>query len=126
VACRRPLLDARFRGGSVGPGDEPEPSSSRPQGDASGEFLREIVLPALGRSKVEIAKLLGVWRRQLYSNLNEAQPITPQMALRIGKLAGTMPESWLAMKRADDLRLAEKELSGALKQIPQIEASLAS
>ena len=91
-----------------------------------GEMLREIVLPALGRSKVEIAKLLGVWRRQLYSNLNEAQPITPQMALRIGKLAGTMPESWLAMKRADDLRLAEKELSGALKQIPQIEASLAS
>jgi addiction module HigA family antidote len=90
-----------------------------------GEFLREIVLPALGRSKVEIAKLLGVSRRQLYNILDEAQPITPQMALRIGKLTGTTPESWLAMQQAYDLRLAEKELSGALKQIPQLEAAAA-
>jgi addiction module HigA family antidote len=90
-----------------------------------GEMLREIVLPALGRSKVEIAKLLGVSRRQLYNILDEARPITPQMALRISKLTGTTPESWLAMQQTYDLRLAEQEISGALKQIPRLEASAA-
>src|SRR5215831_8310028 len=87
-----------------------------------GELLREDVLPALGRSKVEIARLLGVSRRQLYNILDETRPVTPQMALRIGRLTGTTPESWLAMQEAYDLRLAEKELAGELKRIPRLEA----
>lgn len=88
-----------------------------------GELLREDVLPALGRSKVEIAELLGVSRRQLYKILNEAAPITPQMALRIGKLTGTGAASWLAMQQAYDLRLAEKAMAGSLKRIPTLAPS---
>jgi addiction module HigA family antidote len=88
-----------------------------------GELLREDVLPALGRSKVDIAGLLGVSRRQLYNILGESQPVTPQMALRIAKLTGTTPESWLAMQQAYDLRLAEKEIAAALKAIPTLEAA---
>ena len=88
-----------------------------------GELLREDVLPALGRSKVEIAALLGISRRQLYNILDEIQPITPQMALRIGKLTGTTPKSWLAMQQAYDLRLAEKEIAGELRTIPKLAAA---
>ena len=88
-----------------------------------GELLREDVLPALGRSKVEIAKLLGVSRRQLYNILDEGQPVTPQMALRIGKLTGTTPESWLSMQLAYDLRLAEQSIGSELKGIPTLEAA---
>jgi addiction module HigA family antidote len=86
-------------------------------------MLREIVLPAIGKSKVEIAKLLGVSRRQLYNILDETRPITPQMALRIAGLTGTTPESWLRQQENYDLRLAEKELAGALKKIPRREAA---
>jgi antitoxin HigA-1 len=57
-----------------------------------GAMLREIVLPSLGKSKAEIAKHLRVSRQTLHDILAEKQPITPQMALRIGKLCGNGPE----------------------------------
>ena len=49
-----------------------------------GELLREEILPALNRSKTEIARLLGVSRQTLYDILDEKQPVTPGMALRLG------------------------------------------
>ena len=64
-----------------------------------GELLREDVLPALGRSKAEIARLLGVSRQTLYDILGEKQPITAAMALRIGKLCGDGPMIWLSMQQ---------------------------
>lgn len=88
-----------------------------------GELLREDVLPALGRSKVEIADLLGISRRQLYLILDEEAPITPRMSLRIGKLTGTTPESWLAMQQAYDLKLAARELDRVLRTIPTLSAA---
>src|SRR6202040_2526117 len=50
-----------------------------------GELLREEILPALERPKTEIARLLGVSRQTLYDVLQERQPVTPSMALRLGK-----------------------------------------
>ena len=55
-------------------------------------MLREDVLPALGKSKTEIARLLGVSRQTLYDILDEKQPVTPGMALRLGKLLGNGPD----------------------------------
>jgi len=88
-----------------------------------GELLREDVVPSLGRSKVEIAELLGVSRRQLYNILDETSPITAQMALRIGKLTGTSAQSWLAMQQAYDLKVAEAGMAGVLRKIPKLEAA---
>src|SRR6266851_2619942 len=59
-----------------------------------GELLREEILPALDRSKTEIARLLGVSRQTLYDVLKEKQPVTPVMALRLGKLCGNGPDLW--------------------------------
>src|ERR1700750_3028674 len=56
-----------------------------------GELLSDEVLPALGRSKTEIAKLLGVSRQTLYDILDEKQPVTPGMALRLGSYAEMVP-----------------------------------
>src|SRR5882757_1988761 len=58
-----------------------------------GELLREEILPALDRSKTEIARLLGVSRQTLYDVLAEKQPVTPGMALRLGKLCGNDQEN---------------------------------
>lgn len=88
-----------------------------------GELLREDVLPAFSRTKVEIAELLGVSRRQLYNILEENQPITPQMAIRIGKLTGTTPESWLSMQATYDLRIAAADLADVVDTIPTLTAA---
>jgi addiction module HigA family antidote len=88
-----------------------------------GELLREDVLPALGRPKTEIARLLGISRQTLYDILEEKQPVTPAMALRIAKLLGTTPESWLNMQRDYDLRRAEREMAGVLDNIPTLTAA---
>lgn len=88
-----------------------------------GEMLREDVLPALGRTKTEVARLLGVSRQALYDILSEKQPITPAMALRIGKLCGNGPELWINMQRAYDLAEAEEELKSEIEKIPTLAAA---
>ena len=88
-----------------------------------GELLREDVLPALGRPKTEIARLLGISRQTLYDILNERQPITAQMALRIGKLCGNGPDIWIRLQTRYDLEIAERELGDALDKIPLLKAA---
>ena len=65
-----------------------------------GEMLREDVLPALGKTKTEIAGLLGISRQTLFDILSEKQPVTPAMALRFGKLLGNGPDLWIDLQRA--------------------------
>lgn len=88
-----------------------------------GEILREDVLPALGRPKAEIARLLGISRQTLYDILGEKQPVTAAMALRIGKMCGNGPEIWLNLQKRYDLKIAERELGDALDAIPRLEAA---
>ena len=81
-----------------------------------GELLREEILPALDRPKTEIAGLLGVSRQTLYDVLNEKQPVTPGMALRLGKLCGNGPDLWLNLQKRYDLHLAQQELGEKIKK----------
>ena len=87
-----------------------------------GEILREDIFPALGKSKVEIAKLLGVSRAALYNIIDEKAAITPDMALRLGKLLGGAAEIWLTMQQTYDLRIREREIAKDLSKIPTLEA----
>jgi addiction module HigA family antidote len=87
-----------------------------------GELLREDVLPALGKPKAEIARLLHVSRQTLYDILDEKQPITAPMAVRIGKLCGNGPYLWLAMQKDFDLERAERDLAQEVQDIPTLEA----
>ncbi len=75
-----------------------------------GAIIREDVLPASGFSKVDFAKALGVSRQTLYDIINEGQPITPAMAVRLGKLCGNGPRLWLNMQSAYDLWHAERQV----------------
>jgi len=88
-----------------------------------GEMLRKDILPALGRPKTEIARPLGVSRQTLYDILNEKQPVTANMALRLGKLCGDGPRIWMAMQQAYDIRIAERELGRELDKIPTLTAA---
>ena len=88
-----------------------------------GELLREDILPAVGRPKTEIARLLGISRQTLYDILNEKQPVTPVMAMRLARMFGGGPESWINLQRDYDLRIAEAELGDALDAIPHLQAA---
>lgn len=86
-----------------------------------GEMLREDIIPALGRSKIEIASLLGISRQTLHDILVEKQPVTVGMAMRLGKLFGNGPVFWLNLQRAYDLERAEREVD--VSSIPTLAAA---
>jgi antitoxin HigA-1 len=88
-----------------------------------GELLREEILPALDRPKTEIAKLLGVSRQTLHDLIEEKQPVTPAMALRLGKLCGNGPDLWLNLQKRYDLHRAQQELGDKIKAIPTLEVA---
>ena len=88
-----------------------------------GELLREDILPAVGRPKTEIARLLGISRQTLYDILNEKQPVTPAMALRLARMFGGNAESWTNLQRNYDLKIAEAELGDKLDAIPLLKAA---
>lgn len=64
------------------------------------------------------ARQLGVSRMTLHRLLRAKQAITPEMALRLGKLCGNRPELWLGMQMAHDLWLAEHTLRADLARTP--------
>ena len=49
-----------------------------------GELLREVVIPATGKTRREIAAMLGISRQHLYDILNERKPVSPTVAVRLG------------------------------------------
>lgn len=82
-----------------------------------GAILRDDVLPALGLSVAETARRLHVSRQTLHDLLAERKGFTPEMALRVGKLAGNGPELWLRMQGDFDLWRAGRELADELRSI---------
>ena len=86
-----------------------------------GELLREDVIPALGKPKAEIARLLGISRQALYDILNEKGPLTAEMAVKVGKLCGNGPALWLNLQRAYDLWHAQRRVD--VSRIPTLPAA---
>ena len=88
-----------------------------------GAVLREDVLPALAMPIVKVAKSLGVSRQILHKILAEKAPVSPEMAVRLGKFCGNGPDVWLAMQTNYDLALAKIELAEEIKRIPRAKAA---
>jgi addiction module HigA family antidote len=88
-----------------------------------GALLREDVIPATGRTKTEIADMLGISRQHLYDILRERKPVSPVVAVRLGKLFGDGAGVWARMQAAYDTWQAERaeDVSG----IPTIRAKAA-
>ena len=49
--------------------------------------------------------------------------MTPEMAVRVGKLCGNGRRIWLAMQQAQDLWQAEQDLSQQVAAIPTMHAA---
>lgn len=85
-----------------------------------GAVLEDII-PATGKTKTEIAELLGISRQQLYDIIRERKPVSPTVAARLGKLFGNGAGIWLRMQAAYDAWHVEREVD--VSNIPTIRAA---
>ena len=82
-----------------------------------GEILLDDVLPALGITQGDLAEKLGVSRRTVSEILHARRPVTPDMAIRIGRFCGNGPEVWLRMQAALDLWELERSNATTYRRI---------
>jgi antitoxin HigA-1 len=88
-----------------------------------GVFFERNILPEFRRQKRtigEIATLLGVSRQTLHRIMAGEQPISPDTAVRLGKLCGNGPDLWLNMQARHDAWEAARRLAPELKKIPTL------
>jgi addiction module HigA family antidote len=76
----------------------------------AAELLRETVIPATGRTKTDIARLLGISRQHLHDILEERKLVSAAGAVRLGKLFGDGAGVWLRMQAATAVWHAEREV----------------
>jgi antitoxin HigA-1 len=86
-----------------------------------GAILREDMLPATGKTKVEIARLLGISRQHLHDIMNEKKPISPEVAVRVGKLFGGGAGIWVRMQAEYDTWHAERNVD--VSKIPTLKVA---
>jgi len=85
-----------------------------------GEILRVDILPGANISESKLAQYLNVSRMTVNRLVNERQAISPEMALRLGKLFGNKADFWLNLQNAYDLKTAEDSIAQELKKIKPI------
>ena len=68
-----------------------------------GEIVREECLKPLGLSVAAAAEALGVTRKTLSDLLNGHTGVSPDMAIRLEKVFGSMADTWLGMQMQYDL-----------------------
>jgi addiction module HigA family antidote len=71
------------------------------------------ILQDIDKTKSEIASMLGISRQQLYDILTEKKPVSAQASVRIAKLFGGSPESWLRMQASHDAWHAGRSVASA-------------
>ena len=86
-----------------------------------GAIFREDMLPATGKTRIEIARLLGISRQHLHDIMEEKKPISPEVAVRIGKLFGGSPGSWVRMQGDYDTWHAERNVD--VSKIPTLKVA---
>ena len=88
-----------------------------------GEMLREDFMSDYELSVSALAKALGVSRQSINELIRERRAISPQMAIRLGRLFGNSAEFWLNAQRAVDLWEANQKLKSELPRILSIDAA---
>jgi len=86
-----------------------------------GEHLREDYLPDLGWSEDELAARLRVPRALVDDLLAERAPVTPDLALRLGKLFSQSPGFWLKLQLGHDYWDAFRAADADLERIVPVE-----
>jgi addiction module HigA family antidote len=81
---------------------------------ARGENIRDQCFAPLGLTVTAAAKGLGVAHKVLSELLNGHSGVSPEMAIRLSKAFGGVPETWLRLQRHYDLWQAEKRVGSII------------
>ena len=95
----------------------PNTGSRRVRPIHPGEMLREDFLPDYALTVSGIADAIGVSRQTINEVLRERRAISPQMALRLGRLFGNSPVFWLNAQREVDLWDAAQAIGAEVNRI---------
>jgi len=76
-----------------------------------GEILEQEFLMPLGLTPYALAKRLHVPRTRVERLVRQETSITPDTALRLGKVFGTSADFWINLQSAHDLTLAERAVA---------------
>jgi addiction module HigA family antidote len=82
-----------------------------------GEMLREDFMPDYELNVTALANALDVSRQTVNEILRERRAVSPEMALRLGRLFGNRPEFWLNAQRAVDLWEAEQAFGARVERV---------
>jgi addiction module HigA family antidote len=89
-----------------------------------GEHLREDFLPEYGLTAGALAKAMGLKDRTRIERLiREKQPVTPDTALRLGRVFGTTPDFWMNLQAQHDLCVAAIAVRDELAAIGRVGAA---
>ena len=88
-----------------------------------GEMIREDFLPDYDLTVSSLAQALGVSRQSINELLRGRRAVSPEMALRLGRLFGNSPEFWLNAQRALDLWRAAETLKQEVARIRPLNAA---
>lgn len=88
-----------------------------------GEMLREDFLPDYELTVSGMAEALGVSRQSINELLRERRAVSPEMAVRLGRLFGNSAEFWLNAQRAVDLWEANQALKSEVARIKPLNAA---
>jgi antitoxin HigA-1 len=98
-----------------------EPSKITRPPTHPGIMFERTFLPGLGRRTIgEIATLLGVSRQTLHRVMSGQAAISPDMAVRLGKLCGNGGRIWLALQAKYDEWEASRRLAKEIEKIPTL------
>lgn len=86
-------------------------------------MLREDFMPDYELSVSRLAELLGVSRQSINELLRERRAVSPEMAIRLGRLFGNSAEFWLNAQRALDLWAANQALKSEVTRIRPLNAA---
>ena len=75
-----------------------------------GEVLEELYLVPLGLSAIALAKRIHVPRTRIERLVKGDTALSADTAMRLAKLFGTTPESWMNLQRAWDLARARETI----------------
>lgn len=87
-----------------------------------GEMLREDYMPDFELTVSAMARAIGVSRQSVNELVRERRAVSPDMALRLGRLFGNRPEFWLDAQRAVDLWDARQATQSAVEKIEPLVA----
>jgi addiction module HigA family antidote len=82
-----------------------------------GEIVREDFLPDYGLTVSTLASALGVSRQSINELVRERRAVSPEMALRLGRLFGNSAEFWLNLQRSIDLFDAQATTGAEVERI---------